>query len=130
MKKFIALILALVLILSVLALVSCGDNPQKAETSDTTSASAVGVDETTKGTDGTTSGSRKETTTTKTTETTETTKGEETTDSETVLTGKEKHPDFKDVNFGGRTFHFVTRRAGAAAGTAMRYMPRRQEATV
>ena len=127
MKKFIALILALVLILSVLALVSCGDNPQKAETSDTTSASAVGVDETTKGTDGTTSGSRKETTTTKTTETT---KGEETTDSETVLTGKEKHPDFKDVNFGGRTFHFVTRRAGAAAGTAMRYMPRRQEATV
>ena len=130
MKKFIALILALVLILSVLALVSCGDNPQKAETSDTTSASTVGVDETTKGTDGTTSGSRKETTTTKTTETTETTKGEETTDSETVLTGKEKHPDFKDVNFGGRTFHFVTRRAGAAAGTAMRYMPRRQEATV
>ena len=52
MKKFIALILALVMILSVLALVSCGDNPQKAETSDTTSASAVGVDETTKGTDG------------------------------------------------------------------------------
>lgn len=110
MKKFIALILALVLILSVLALASCGDNPQKAETSDTTSASAVGVDETTKGTDGTTSGSRKETTTTKTTETTETTKGEETTDSETVLTGKEKHPDFKDVNFGGRTFHFVTQK--------------------
>ena len=94
MKKFIALILALIMILSVLALVSCGDNPQKAETSDTTSASAVGVDETTKGTDGTTSGSRKETTTT---ETTDTTKGEETTDSETVLTGKEKHPDFKDV---------------------------------
>ena len=110
MKKFIALILALVMILSVLALVSCGDNPQKTETSDTTSASTADSSETTKGTDGTTSGSRKETTTTETTETTDTTKGEETTDSETVLTGREKHPDFKDVNFGGRTFHFVTQK--------------------
>ncbi len=110
MKKFIALILASVMILCTLALVSCGDNPQKTETSDTTSASTAGSSETTKGTDGTTSGSRKETTTTKTAETTDTTKGEETTDSETVLTGKEKHPDFKDVNFGGRTFHFVTQK--------------------
>ena len=110
MKKFIVLILASVMILCTLALVSCGDNPQKTETSDTTSASAVGVDETTKGTDGTTSGSQQETTSTKTTETTDTTKGEETTDSETVLTSREKHPDFKDVNFGGRTFHFVTQK--------------------
>ena len=110
MKKFIALILASVMILCTLALVPCGDNPQEAETSDTTSASTAGSSETTKGTDGTTSGSQQETTSSETTETTDTTKGEETTDSETVLTGREKHPDFKDVNFGGRTFHFVTQK--------------------
>ncbi len=108
MKRFLSLLLAVAMVVLVLAFaVSCGDKPENT-TSTTT-------EKTTEGTKSTTSSSNGGDSTTASSETTSgsgsTTASD--TGSTTEITvsseddGRAKHPDYQDVNFGGRTFTFA-----------------------
>ena len=107
MKRIISLLIALAMVVAVVALTACGGNSDDTNTTtskkpDSTTASSGNGDGTTASSgDGTTASSGDSTTASS---------GDGTTASsgETELTGKEKHPDFMDVNFGGREFKFAT----------------------
>lgn len=106
MKKALSLFLAASMLVLVLLLAACGGEKEPENTTtgnDTkTTESTVGTSDTEKA-DGTTAGSDKTTASSSGTESSSS--GEAT--GTTVLTGKEKHPDFMDVNFGGKTFNFA-----------------------
>ena len=106
MKKALSLFLAASMLVLVLLLAACGGEKEPENTTtgnDTkTTESTVGTSDTEKA-DGTTAGSDKTTASSSVTESSSS--GEAT--GTTVLTGKEKHPDFMDVNFGGKTFNFA-----------------------
>ena len=106
MKKALSLFLAASMLVLVLLLAACGGEKEPENTTtgnDTkTTESTVGTSDTEKN-DGTTAGSDKTTASSSGTESSSS--GEAT--GTTVLTGKEKHPDFMDVNFGGKTFNFA-----------------------
>ncbi len=112
MKKALSLFLAVSMLVLALLLAACGGEK---EPENTTTGADPQTTESTVGTSGT-SGTEKTAATTvdsgKTTASTSSTgstaSGETT--GATVLTGKEKHPDFMDVNFGGKTFNFATQK--------------------
>ncbi len=108
MKRFLSLLLAVAMVVLVLAFaVSCGDKPENT-TSTTT-------EKTTEGTKSTTSSSNGGDSTTASSETTSgsgsTTASDTGSTTETTVSseddGRTKHPDYQDVNFGGRTFKFA-----------------------
>lgn len=107
MKKIISLLIALAMVLGIVALTACGDKetpttPSTESASTTSSGKSESTTSSSKATEGTTSSSA-------TVESTTASSDESTTASsgETTLSGKEKHPDFMDVNFGGRSFNFI-----------------------
>ena len=104
MKRIISALLAISFVLCILLLASCGkENP------DTTSGNKATEETTTSGETSATTKSSAATSDTSQTSGTTAASGETTvTDGgTTALTGKEKHPDFMDVNFGGKTFNFA-----------------------
>ena len=107
MKKIISLLIALAMVLGIVALTACGDKetpttPSTESASTTSSGKSESTTSSSKATEGTTSSSA-------TVDSTTASSDESTTASsgETTLSGKEKHPDFMDVNFGGRSFNFI-----------------------
>ena len=106
MKRFLSLLLAVAMVICVLAFAaSCGDTPENTTASTTTEKQTEESKSTTSSSEdaGTTASS-------------ESTSSEETSsssDSTTITTvsseddGRAKHPDYQDVNFGGRTFKFA-----------------------
>ena len=109
MKRILSLLIALAMVVAVIALTACGGDPTDPTGTttgkkDNTTASSSG-DSTTASTGGNSSN----TTASSSGDSTTASSGDGTTVSgETELTGKEKHPDFMDVNFGGREFRFST----------------------
>ena len=103
MKRIISALLAISFVLCILLLASCGkENP------DTTSGNNATEETTTSGETSATTKSSAATSDTSQTSGTTAASGETTvTGGTTALTGKEKHPDFMDVNFGGKTFNFA-----------------------
>ena len=97
MKKILSLFLAVSMLSATLLLAACGDKKDPDVTTDSTKQTTESTSESK-----TTSSSSGESvgTTTSATETETTVPG-----GSTELTGKEKHPDFMDVNFGGKTFN-------------------------
>ena len=102
MKKILSLFLAVSMLALTLLLAACGDKKDPDVTTDSTKQTTESTSEskTTSSSSGESTG-----TTTSATETETTLPG-----GSTELTGKEKHPDFMDVNFGGKTFNFVTQK--------------------
>ena len=89
-----------------LLLAACGDKKDPDVTTDSTKQTTESTSESTSESKTTSSSSGESTgTTTSATETETTLPG-----GSTELTGKEKHPDFMDVNFSGKTFNFVTQK--------------------
>ena len=104
MKRIISALLAISFILCILLLASCGK-----ESPNTTSGNNATEKTTTSGETSATTKSSAATSDTSQASGTTAASGETTvTDGgTTALTGKEKHPDFMDVNFGGKTFNFA-----------------------
>lgn len=102
MKKALSLLIAVSMLAAALLLAACGDQKDPDVTTDSTKQTTESTSEskTTSSSSGESAG-----TTTSATETETTLPG-----GSTELTGKEKHPDFMDVNFGGKTFNFVTQK--------------------
>lgn len=108
MKRLLSLLLAVAMVVLVLAFaVSCGDKPENTTASTTTEKTTDGTKSTTSSSNGdagttassgATSGS--DVSTSDTDSTTDTTVSSEN-------DGRTKHPDYQDVNFGGRTFKFA-----------------------
>lgn len=114
-KKLLSLILALAMVIAVAALVACGEEP--AETTESTSATIEstkpqGGEEQTSSSETSATTASSETETTASTE--DSTSGSGTTDPTVIssddLDGRQKHPDYLDVNFGGRNFVFLTQK--------------------
>ncbi|MBQ0010297.1 MAG: hypothetical protein KBS76_04250 [Ruminococcus sp.] len=114
-KKLLSLILALAMVIAMLALVACGGEP--VGTTESTSATT----ESTGKQGGETDPSSSETSATASSETEgttasteESTSGSGTTGPTVIssddIDGREKHPDYQDVNFGGREFVFLTQK--------------------
>lgn len=104
MKKALSLFLAASMLVFVLLLAACGGGKEPENTTTgtnpQTTESTAGTSDTEK-TDGETVDSDK------TTASTSDAAGTTVPGGSTELTGKEKHPDFMDVNFGGKTFNFA-----------------------
>lgn len=99
MKKALSLLIAVSMLAAALLLAACGDQKDPDVTTDSTKQTTESTSESK-----TTSSSSGESTgaTTSATESGTTVPG-----GSAELTGKEKHPDFMDVNFGGKTFNFA-----------------------
>ena len=108
MKRILSLLLAVAMVVFVLAFaVSCGDKPENTTASTTTEKTTDGTKSTTSSSNGGDS----------TTASSGTPSGSDVSTSETDGTtgttvsseddGRTKHPDYQDVNFGGRTFKFA-----------------------
>ncbi len=107
MKKALSLLLAAAMLVLVLLLAACGGQPET-----TTSTNPT---ETTSSSDGTTASKEDTSASGSTTVASESTSsgassGTTASGGSAELTGKEKHPDFMDVNFGGKTFNFATQK--------------------
>ena len=106
MKKILSLFLAVSMLALTLLLAACGDKKDPDVTTESTKQTTESTSESTSESKTTSSSSGESAgTTTSATETETTLPG-----GSTELTGKEKHPDFMDVNFGGKTFNFVTQK--------------------
>lgn len=107
MKKALSLLLASAMLSAALLLAACGGqkNPDVTTTDGTKQTT-----ESTSAAGGETTSSGESTNTTESTSTSATDNGTTVPGGSTELTGKEKHPDFMDVNFGGKTFNFVTQK--------------------
>lgn len=99
MKKALSLLIAVSMLAAALLLAACGDQKDPDVTTDSTKQTTESTSEskTTSSSSGESAG-----TTTSATESGTTVPG-----GSAELTGKEKHPDFMDVNFGGKTFNFA-----------------------
>ena len=99
MKKALSLLIAVSMLAAALLLAACGDQKDPDVTTDSTKQTTESTSEskTTSSSSGESAG-----TTTSATESGTTVPG-----GSAGLTGKEKHPDFMDVNFGGKTFNFA-----------------------
>ena len=99
MKKALSLLIAVSMLAAALLLAACGDQKDPDVTTDSTKQTTESTSEskTTSSSPGESAG-----TTTSATESGTTVPG-----GSAELTGKEKHPDFMDVNFGGKTFNFA-----------------------
>ena len=99
MKKALSLLIAVSMLALTLLLAACGDQKDPDVTTDSTKQTTESTSEskTTSSSSGESAG-----TTTSATESGTTVPG-----GSAELTGKEKHPDFMDVNFGGKTFNFA-----------------------
>lgn len=106
MKKALSLLIAVSMLAAALLLAACGDQKDPDVTTDGTKQTT----ESTSATSGETTSSGESTNTTESTSTSATDTGTTVPGGSTELTGKEKHPDFMDVNFGGKTFNFVTQK--------------------
>ncbi len=106
MKKALSLFLAAAMLVLVLLLAACGGQPETTTTITTSTNST----ETTSSFDGTTASKEDTGTSGGTTATSTSASGTTASGGSAELTGKEKHPDFMDVNFGGKTFNFVTQK--------------------
>ncbi len=104
MKKALSLLLASAMLSAALLLAACGGqkNPDVTTTDGTKQTT-----ESTSATGGETTSSGESTNTTESTSTSATDSGATVPGGSAELTGKEKHPDFMDVNFGGKTFNFA-----------------------
>ena len=103
MKKALSLLIAVSMLAAALLLAACGDQKDPDVTTDSTKQTTESTSESTSESKTTSSSSGESAgTTTSATETETTLPG-----GSTELTGKEKHPDFMDVNFGGKTFNFA-----------------------
>lgn len=104
MKKALSLLLASAMLSATLLLAACGGqkNPDVTTTDGTKQTT-----ESTSATGGETTSSGESTNTTESTSTSATDSGATVPGGSAELTGKEKHPDFMDVNFGGKTFNFA-----------------------
>ncbi len=110
MKKIISLLIALAMILGIVALTACGDKetpttPSTGSATTTSSGKSESTTSSSKATENTTASSATSDTDSGTTASSD--EGTTATSGETSLSGKEKHPDFMDVNFGGRSFNFI-----------------------
>ena len=103
MKKALSLFLAAAMLVLVLLLAACGGQPETTTTITTSTNST----ETTSSSDGTTASKEETGTSGGTTATSTSASGTTASGGSAELTGKEKHPDFMDVNFGGKTFNFA-----------------------
>ena len=104
MKKILTVLLAASMIALTVLMTACGSEPEQT----TTASQTTGTTQATETTGSETSASG--TSATGTSATSASTGESSTTASSgstQALTGKEKHPDFMDVNFGGREFHFA-----------------------
>ncbi len=108
MKRFLSLLLAVAMVVCVLAFAaSCGDKPENTTASTTTEKQTDESKSTTS--------SGEDTGTTVSSEATSSgetsSSSDSTSETETVVStendGRTKHPDYQDVNFGGRTFNFA-----------------------
>ncbi|MBQ0009551.1 MAG: hypothetical protein KBS76_00400, partial [Ruminococcus sp.] len=113
MKRIVSIFLALVMVVALFSLVACGEEPvettgskttqgsnQPAESTADTKSSATESTGATESTSGSTEG---------TTESSGSTDDPGTSGHNSdALDGREKHPDYMDVNFGGATFVFAT----------------------
>ena len=107
MKKILSIFLAASMLVLAMLLAACGDKKDPDVTTDGTKQTT----ESTSATSGETTSSHSDSTgTTDGTTTSATDTGTTVPGGSTELTGKEKHPDFMDVNFGGKTFNFVTQK--------------------
>ncbi len=106
MKKLLSMLLALAMIFAVVALTACGGDPAVPTGTSKTNGTTAG------GTTGTTNGGSATGTTGGDSTTGTTNNGGTTPPGETELNGKTKHPDFMDVNFGGREFVFAIQDIG------------------
>ena len=107
MKKVLSLLLAVTMLAVTLLLAACrGKNEPEITTTTSSKTAEATSSATTEKHDVTTTDSGSTTASTQATETSETSSTSSSSQA-TVLTGKEKHPDFMDVNFGGKTFNFV-----------------------
>ena len=107
--RLIALLLAICMLMAATALVACGETP--AETSGTTASSPSATSETsaTAGSSTASSQSSSQVTTESTVaSSSETDPTGPVTPPTELLNGREKHPDYQDVNFGDQTFTFLT----------------------
>ena len=104
MKKALSLLLASAMLSAALLLAACGGqkNPDVTTTDGTKQTT-----ESTSAAGGETTSSGESTNTTESTSTSATDSGATVPGGSAELTGKEKHPDFMDVNFGGKTFNFA-----------------------
>lgn len=107
MKKIISLLIALAMVLGIVALTACGDKetpttPSTESASTKSSGKSESTTSSSKATEGTTSSSATVDSTTASSD-----EGTTASSGESTLSGKEKHPDFMDVNFGGRSFNFI-----------------------
>ena len=103
MKKALSLFLAVAMLVLVLLLAACGGQPETTTTITTSTNST----ETTSSSDGTTASKEDTGTSGSTTATSTSASGTTASGGSAELTGKEKHPDFMDANFGGKTFNFA-----------------------
>ena len=104
MKKALSLLLASAMLSATLLLAACGGTK---DPDVTTTDGTKQTTESTSATGGETTSSGENTNTTENTTTSATDSGTTVPGGSTELTGKEKHPDFMDVNFGGKTFNFA-----------------------
>ncbi|MBQ0009833.1 MAG: hypothetical protein KBS76_01865, partial [Ruminococcus sp.] len=108
MKRLLTLLLAVAMVLGVLALAACGGEPAETKPSSSeTNPTGTSSSETS----GTTASSETEKTETSSSETEETTEssssGTGVIPEDPTLDGLSKHPDYMDVNFGGKEFSFI-----------------------
>ena len=109
------MLIALAMILGIVALTACGEKetpttPSAESASTTSSGKSESTTSSSKATEGTASSSSADDGTTASSDEGTTASSDEVTTAssdETTLSGKEKHPDFMDVNFGGRAFNFI-----------------------
>ncbi|MGM9663437.1 MAG: hypothetical protein ACI3XF_01230, partial [Eubacteriales bacterium] len=104
MKKALSLLLAVAMLAVTLLLAACGGQPETTTSTDPSQTTSSADSTTASKEDTSASGN-----TTVASESTSSGASSETTASggSATLTGKEKHPDFMDVNFGGKTFNFA-----------------------
>ena len=109
MKKILTVLLAASMIALTVLMTACGSEPEQTTTASQTTGTTQATETT--GSETSASGTSAIGTSATGTSATSTSTGDSSTTASSgstqALTGKEKHPDFMDVNFGGREFHFA-----------------------
>ncbi|MBQ0010431.1 MAG: hypothetical protein KBS76_04955, partial [Ruminococcus sp.] len=106
MKRILSLILVLAMLICAFALVACGEEP--AETKQTETTETMETPGSTVSSEPTETTASSETTASEPEETTESSiAGRVVIPEDPTLDGRSKHPDYMDVNFGGKEFSFI-----------------------
>lgn len=107
--KLISLLLVVCLLVTALALVACGETPAETSGSSATASATKGTETTgTSASSETAQSSSESTAGSSSASSSETGPGGPVTPPTETLDGHEKHPDYRDVNFGDQTFTFLT----------------------